>query len=70
MQELVKKDKYLVTLMFPLDKVEGGPPFHVNLEAYREVLTPGFRLIVEPFEGPMTSEQRKGREKLAVWQRV
>ncbi len=70
MQELTKKGGYLVTLMYPLYPVEGGPPFQVSLEAYQNVLSPAFRLLVEPFEGPVTLERRKGREKLAVWLRV
>jgi methyl halide transferase len=38
MSELVKTDGILCTIIFPICEKEGGPPFAVSLEIYRELL--------------------------------
>jgi len=70
MAELLALDGELITLMFPLDEHEGGPPFAVSLEAYEKVLAPwGFRLVSCDADVP-SAEGRRGLEKLARWERV
>ncbi|KAG0606760.1 hypothetical protein M758_9G165100 [Ceratodon purpureus] len=70
MAELLALDGELITLMFPLDEHEGGPPYSVSLEAYEKVLRPhGFHLTSCDAEIPSV-ESRKGMEKLARWERA
>lgn len=70
MAELLALDGELITLMFPLDVHEGGPPYSVSLEAYEKVLRPwGFRLTSCDSEIPSV-ESRKGSEQLARWERA
>ena len=68
--ELLALDGELLTLMFPLDDHEGGPPYAVSLEAYEKVLKPhGFHLTSCDADIP-TIEQRKNLEQLARWERA
>jgi len=70
MADLLALDGELITLMFPLDDHEGGPPFSVSMEAYEQVLGPwGFRLVSCDSEIP-SIEKRRGLEKLARWERA
>lgn len=70
MAALVKKGGLLVTLMFPLDVHEGGPPFTLSPEIYKGLLLHrGFEIIriedeIESFP------TRAGNEKLGLWRRV
>ncbi|XP_078434660.1 putative thiol methyltransferase 2 [Wolffia australiana] len=66
---LLKPDGELITLMYPVDQYEGGPPFAVSPEEYEKVLGPlGFKAIsVEDNE--LAIEPRKGKEKLGRWKR-
>lgn len=69
MADVLAVDGELITLMFPLDEHEGGPPYSVSVEAYEKVLGPlGFRMTSLESEIP-SLEARKGMEKLARWQR-
>jgi len=70
MAELLLEDGELLTLVFPLDDHDGGPPFTVSLEAYKKVLSPhGFHLM--SFEDDIPSVPgRKGLEKLARWKKI
>lgn len=67
--ELLKHDGELITLMFPIDDHEGGPPYAVSIPRYEEVLHPlGFEAIsIEKNE--MAVGRRKGREMLGRWKR-
>lgn len=40
MADLVAPGGLLLTLIFPICEKEGGPPFKVSLEVYRELLEP------------------------------
>jgi len=59
----------LVTLLFPVGKFEGGPPFAVDVEAAREELEEaGF--VCEELEavpGEHSLKPRRGREWLGIW---
>ncbi|TYI11240.1 hypothetical protein ES332_A09G197800v1 [Gossypium tomentosum] len=68
-QNFLKPDGELVTLMFPMDDHAGGPPFKVSIEDYEEVLHPmGFK-AVSIVDNELAIEARKGREKLGRWKR-
>lgn len=70
MAELLASDGELITLMFPMDVHEGGPPYSVSLESYETVLKPlGFHLTSCDAEIP-SQEARKGMEQLARWERT
>ncbi|GFP83131.1 probable thiol methyltransferase 2 [Phtheirospermum japonicum] len=44
MSNLLKPDGELITLMYPIDNHEGGPPYKVSIADYEEVLRPvGFK---------------------------
>ncbi|XAR64537.1 Thiol S-methyltransferase [Bertholletia excelsa] len=45
-QDLLKPDGELITLMFPMDDHVGGPPYALSVAAYEEVLHPiGFKTV-------------------------
>lgn len=70
MAELLAPDGELLTLMFPMDDHEGGPPYAVSKEAYEEVLHPlGFKAFYCD-NNVLAVESRKGREMVARWSRV
>ncbi|KAG0554993.1 hypothetical protein KC19_12G135600 [Ceratodon purpureus] len=70
MADLLAVDGELITLMFPLDDHEGGPPFAVSMDAYEKVLSPcGFRLVSCNSEIPSLNN-RTGLEKLGRWERA
>lgn len=71
MGELVKPGGYLVVLMYPIDPNrarDDGPPFPVDVEAYRTALQESWEnlLNVVPNKSQPTHE---GRERLGVWRR-
>ncbi|KAK8512121.1 hypothetical protein V6N13_097201 [Hibiscus sabdariffa] len=69
-QNLLKPDGELITLMFPMDDHAGGPPYKVAVEDYEEVLHPmGFKAI-SIVDNELAIEARKGREKLGRWKRA
>ncbi|KAJ3678123.1 hypothetical protein LUZ60_001926 [Juncus effusus] len=67
--ELLKLDGELITLIFVISGQEEGPPYDNNLADYEEVLNPlGFKAIsIEDNE--LSVEQRKESEKLVRWKR-
>ncbi|KAI8078934.1 S-adenosyl-L-methionine-dependent methyltransferase [Gilbertella persicaria] len=65
--EIIAKDGVLITLMFPLDVHEGGPPFTVSEELYHDLLDENFDLIY--IKDAVGHSTRLGREKIAVWKR-
>lgn len=69
--ELLKPDGELITLMYPMgDDYEGGPPYKISVAEYEEVLVPlGFK-IVSVEDNALALGPRKGREKLARWKKV
>ncbi|KAG6388383.1 hypothetical protein SASPL_149808 [Salvia splendens] len=69
MSELLKPDGELITLMYPIDDHEGGPPFKVSVSDYEEVLHPvGFEATCIS-DNELAISRRKGREKLGRWRR-
>jgi len=68
-EELLKPDGELITLVFVVTGQEEGPPYNNNLADYEEVLNPlGFKAIsIEDNE--LSAEQRKGSEKLVRWKK-
>ncbi|KAF6162339.1 hypothetical protein GIB67_008468 [Kingdonia uniflora] len=68
-QDLLKPDGELITLMFPISDHVGGPPYKVSLADYEEVLHPmGFKAI-SVLDNELAVGQRKGIEKLGRWKR-
>uniref|UniRef100_A0A7N0U779 Thiol methyltransferase 2 n=1 Tax=Kalanchoe fedtschenkoi TaxID=63787 RepID=A0A7N0U779_KALFE len=67
--ELLKPDGELITLIFPISDHEGGPPYRVSVTDYEKVLNPmGFEAYyIEDNE--LAIGARKGREKLGRWKR-
>ncbi|SCZ92319.1 BZ3501_MvSof-1269-A2-R1_Chr2-1g04342 [Microbotryum saponariae] len=67
--QIIRKGGVLITLMFPIDGDRSwGPPFSVSEEMYDQYLSRSFEKIHS--ENPGASmEERKGREKMAVWKR-
>ena len=60
----------LMTIMFPLGEFEGGPPFALSVQTYKDLLEPrGFRCIYGPEPSDYTVDARKGRELVAIWTR-
>lgn len=59
----------LVTLMFPVDNYEGGPPFAVQPELFKSLLEPeGFKAIsLEPVKNSFPA--RQGREYIGRWRK-
>ncbi|KAE8658642.1 Thiocyanate methyltransferase 1 [Hibiscus syriacus] len=69
-QNLLKPDGELITLMFPIDDHAGGPPYKVSIEDYEKVLHPmGFKAI-SVVDNELAIETRKGKEKLGRWKRA
>lgn len=70
MAELLAPDGELITLVFPADDHEGGPPYAVSLAEYEKVLHPhGFRTTYYE-ENHLAVDGRKGREFLGRWRRM
>eukprot|EP00257_Ricinus_communis_P021354 XP_015580827.1 thiocyanate methyltransferase 1 isoform X2 [Ricinus communis] len=68
-QDLLKPDGELITLIFPIDDHLGGPPYKVSVSDYEEVLCPiGFK-AVSIVDNELAIKVRLGREKLGRWKR-
>ena len=67
MAELIKPNGTLITLMFPIDNHEGGPPFSVTPEDYNKVLK-NFKL--QSLTACSSFKPRQGKEKLGIWVKV
>ena len=74
MTALIRKDGYLLTIIYPLPRdpdvdLATGPPFEITFAAYEEVLSGSFECIKkwENSNLPASNEKRKGREELAFW---
>lgn len=68
MTEIAKPGALLITLVFPIDgDREGGPPFSVKPEIYKEVLGEKW---VQIFEKETIDESFRGRKKVIVWRKV
>lgn len=66
--KLIKSGGILLTLMYPLDGREGGPPFNLSVEIYKNLLIPkGFELI-RLDENVPSHESRI--EKLGIWKKA
>ncbi|XP_041989791.1 probable thiol methyltransferase 2 isoform X1 [Salvia splendens] len=69
MSNLLKPDGELITLIYPIDDHEGGPPYKVSVADYEEELhTVGFE-ATQISENELAIAPRKGREKLGRWRR-
>ncbi|XP_073141449.1 probable thiol methyltransferase 2 isoform X2 [Henckelia pumila] len=67
--DLLKPDGELITLMYPIEDREGGPPYKVSVTDYEDVLHPaGFR-ATSIFENELAIAPRKGREKVGRWRK-
>ncbi|KAL6528162.1 hypothetical protein OROHE_015112 [Orobanche hederae] len=67
--DLLKPDGELITLMYPMDNHEGGPPYKVSVADYEEVLRPvGFKATYIA-ENELAIAPRMGRENLGRWKR-
>eukprot|EP00249_Psilotum_nudum_P002371 c15375_g1_i1 orf=147-785(+) len=70
MAELLALDGELITIIYPVDGHEGGPPYAVSLELYEKVLHPwGIRNTFFE-ENTLSPSRRKGREFIARWRKV
>eukprot|EP00252_Welwitschia_mirabilis_P001315 TRINITY_DN1119_c0_g1_i3.p1 TRINITY_DN1119_c0_g1~~TRINITY_DN1119_c0_g1_i3.p1 ORF type:complete len:261 (+),score=20.54 TRINITY_DN1119_c0_g1_i3:84-785(+) len=67
--ELLKPGGELLTLMFPLDDHEGGPPYAVSVEVYEELLRPLGFIPTSVEDNHLAVESRKGREKIGRWKK-
>ncbi|CAO3656328.1 unnamed protein product [Mucor fragilis] len=65
--EIIQKDGILITLMYPLDGHEGGPPFALNEQVYNELLSAHFDLVF--IKDAVGHPSRIGKEKIAIWKR-
>ncbi|XP_074340078.1 putative thiol methyltransferase 2 isoform X6 [Apium graveolens] len=69
-QNLLKPNGELITLMFPISDHVGGPPYKVSVADYEEVLhSVGFR-ATSIMENELAIGPRQGREKLGSWKRT
>ncbi|KAI8969336.1 S-adenosyl-L-methionine-dependent methyltransferase [Mycotypha africana] len=66
--EIIAKDGILITLMFPIDDHEGGPPFAVNEQLYRDLLSDHFELLY--IKDAVGHASRLGKEKIAIWKKL
>ncbi|KAK9725283.1 hypothetical protein RND81_05G133800 [Saponaria officinalis] len=70
MADLLKPDGELITLMFPIDDHDGGPPYKTSVADYETALHPlGFQ-ATSIVENELAVSRRKGREKLGRWRRM
>nr|XP_034899770.1 probable thiol methyltransferase 2 isoform X2 [Populus alba] len=68
-QEMLKPDGELLTLIFPISDHVGGPPYKVSVSDYEEALHPmGFKAVTI-VDNELAIEARKGREKFGRWRR-
>ncbi|KAH7442715.1 hypothetical protein KP509_03G100900 [Ceratopteris richardii] len=67
--ELLASEGELITIMFPMDTFEGGPPYAVSLHAYEKALHPHGLRCTYFQENALAVEKRKGREYLGRWKR-
>ncbi len=75
MSEVIKPGGKLVTLLFPVDKFAGGPPYALDVDDVRTLITSaGFTetFLEAVAAGGRYSESikpRQGREWVGVWAR-
>ncbi|XP_057956880.1 thiocyanate methyltransferase 1-like isoform X2 [Malania oleifera] len=68
-EDLLKPDGELMTLMFPVSDHVGGPPYKVSVADYEEVLHPLGIKAISIVDNELAIQPRKGREKLGRWKR-
>jgi len=70
MDELLRPDGELITLMYLPQDQDSGPPYNTTVLDYEEVLNPlGF--VIESIEdNDVAVEPRKGLEKIARWKKT
>eukprot|EP00835_Amoeboradix_gromovi_P007030 NODE_1005_length_2315_cov_0.087094.p1 type:complete len:202 gc:universal NODE_1005_length_2315_cov_0.087094:877-272(-) len=64
MAELIKPRGTLVTLIFPIDNHQGGPPFSVVPQDYVNVLS---QFQLKSLSDCTSHKPRQGREKMGIW---
>ncbi|VFQ85996.1 unnamed protein product [Cuscuta campestris] len=69
-RDLLKPDGELITLIFPIDDHEGGPPYKTSVAEYEEVLHPVGFLATSIVDNELAVGPRKGREKLGRWRMI
>eukprot|EP01036_Dinobryon_divergens_P046236 gene46236-61830_t len=72
MADLVRPGGELLTLIFPIHDVEGGPPFKVSLDIVRDLLLPvGFeQLQLEMLPDELCHPDRINRSGIGRWSRT
>ncbi|MCO5599633.1 hypothetical protein L7F22_053739 [Adiantum nelumboides] len=70
MAELLASEGELITIMFPMDTFEGGPPYAVSMDVYEKVLHPQGLKCTFFQENALAVGKRKGREFLGRWRRL
>ncbi|KAI9026516.1 S-adenosyl-L-methionine-dependent methyltransferase [Phycomyces nitens] len=65
--EIIRPGGVLIALQYPLDGHEGGPPYSLTPEIYKELLS-DFKLIY--LADAVGHESRIGYEKMSVWKRI
>ncbi|MCZ7556827.1 MAG: TPMT family class I SAM-dependent methyltransferase [Bacteroidia bacterium] len=65
---LLRPDGYALMLLFPIDGRPGGPPFSIDVDVWKQLMSPYFNLTFECT--PTTSvKPRMGRERLMMWKK-
>ncbi|XP_051127889.1 probable thiol methyltransferase 2 [Andrographis paniculata] len=67
--DLLKPDGELITLMYPIDDHEGGPPYRVTATDYEEVLDGVGMKAIQIVDNELAVAPRMGREKLGRWRK-
>ncbi|XP_019056498.1 PREDICTED: probable thiol methyltransferase 2 [Tarenaya hassleriana] len=68
-EQLLKPGGELITLMFPLDDRDGGPPYSISVSDYKKILIPlGFE-VASIEDNKLAVRPRKGVEKLGRWKK-
>ena len=80
MRAVINPGGYLITLMYPLETspppaVLEGPPYHIRVEDYVEVLKEGEAFVrvidrIPDSSDPHVAERHKGKDRLIVWRRL
>jgi SAM-dependent methyltransferase len=65
---LLRPDGYALMLLFPIDGRPGGPPFSIDVDEWKQLMSAHFDLTFECT--PTTSvKPRMGRERLMMWKK-
>ena len=72
MSDIIRVGGELLTLIYPIDEHEGGPPFKVSLELVRDLLLPvGFeQMELRMLPDELCHPGREGRSGIGRWRRI